>query len=68
MTDVFEGLDTSSRIKGVLASRGKTQNDLAELLGVSAETVSARMKSNKWDVTELKTIAAEYGVDPTDLI
>lgn len=68
MNNVFEGLDTSSRIRGILASRSKTQGDLAVLLNLTPETITTRMKQNKWEVEELKVIAAEFGIVPTDLI
>jgi DNA-binding XRE family transcriptional regulator len=68
MNDVFEGLDTSSKIKGVLASRSKTQAELAMLLRLTPETITARMKQNKWEVEELKTIAAEFNLTINDLV
>ncbi len=68
MNTVFNGLDTSNRIRGILASRGKTQVELGKLLSLTPETISARMKNNKWEVEELKIIAAEYGVETADLI
>ena len=68
MADVFKGLDTSSRIRGILASRGKTQAELAHLLRITPETISSRMKSNKWEVAELLVIAEAYGLDTKDLL
>jgi hypothetical protein len=68
MNKVFEGLNTSERIRGVIASRGRTQVDLASLLGLTPETITNRMKLNKWEVEELKVIAGEFGIEPTDLI
>lgn len=68
MNNVFEGLDTSDRIRGILTSRGKTQGDLAKLLNMTQATISARMKQNKWEVEELKVIASEFGITPTDLL
>ncbi len=68
MNSIFNGLDTSDRIKGIISSRGKTQGDLAALLKLTPETISARMKNNLWKVEELKIIAIEYGVETTDLI
>lgn len=68
MSNVFEGLNTSERIKGILSSRGKTQGDLSRLLNMTQATISGRMKDNKWEVEELKIIAAEFGILPTDLI
>jgi len=68
MNTVFNGLDTSDRIRGIIASRGKTQVELGKLLGLTPETISARMKYNKWEVEELKKIATEYGIETSDLI
>ena len=68
MNTVFYGLDTSDRIRGIIASRGKTQVELGKLLGLTPETISARMKYNKWEVEELKKIAAEFGIETADLI
>jgi hypothetical protein len=68
MSTVFNGLDTSNRIKGILASRGKTQVELGRLLSLTPETISARMRLNKWEVEELKKISAEYDVEMNDLV
>jgi hypothetical protein len=68
MSDIFKGLDTSDRIRGILSSRGKDQVDLAKLLKMTPVTITARMKANQWKVEELKKIAAEYGVLITDLV
>ncbi len=68
MDNVFEGLNTSDRIRGILASRKKTQGELATLLKMTPETISARMKLNKWEVEELTVIGKEFNVDPKDLI
>jgi transcriptional regulator with XRE-family HTH domain len=68
MNGILEGLDTTSRIKALIASRNITQADFAKTLSVTPETISNRMRTGKWDVAELKTIAAEYGIEITDLI
>ena len=68
MDNVFEGLNTSDRIRGILASRKKTQGDLAMILKMTPETISARLKLNKWEVEELSIIGIEFNVDPKDLI
>ncbi len=68
MNTVFKGLDTSNRIKGILASRGITQAELAQILSLTPETISARMKNNKWDVEELKSIAKHFNVEMNDLV
>lgn len=68
MAAVFDDLDTSSKIKGILASRGKTQAELAALLKMTPETITSRMRQNKWEVEELKVIAAEFGITVTDLV
>jgi DNA-binding XRE family transcriptional regulator len=68
MASVFNGLDTSDRIRGIIASRGKTQADLGTLLGLTPETICTRLKNNKWEVEELKVISAAYDVEMNDLV
>jgi hypothetical protein len=68
MSNIFNGLDTSDRLKGILASRGKTFADLATLLELTTVTISSRMKDNTWKVEELKKVAAAYEVKIQDLI
>jgi transcriptional regulator with XRE-family HTH domain len=68
MSTVFSGLDTSDRIRGIIASRGKTQADLGKLLKLTPETISGRMKNNRWEVEELKVISKEFDVEMNDLV
>jgi hypothetical protein len=68
MNTVFNGLNTSERIRGILASRGRTHAELGRLLKLTEPTISARMKMNKWEVEELKIIAAAYNVEMNDLV
>jgi transcriptional regulator with XRE-family HTH domain len=68
MNNWLNGLDTSGKIKVLLTAKGKTEQDLADLLGISRATVINHMAENRWDVKELAAIATAYGVEPTDLI
>jgi hypothetical protein len=68
MDSVFEGLDQSRKIKVFLAAKKITQADFAIAMKCTPETISNRMKSGKWDVTDLKKVAEHYKVELTDLI
>uniref|UniRef100_A0A6M3JWX2 Putative DNA binding, helix-turn-helix domain containing protein n=1 Tax=viral metagenome TaxID=1070528 RepID=A0A6M3JWX2_9ZZZZ len=68
MESIFEGLDQSRKMKVFLAAKNITQSDLATAMKCTPETISNRMKSGKWDITDLKKVAEYYGVDLTDLI
>jgi DNA-binding XRE family transcriptional regulator len=68
MGSLFDGLDTTDKIRGLLASRNHNQPELAKILDVTSETISNRMRSRKWEIGELKKIAEAYGVDVYDLI
>lgn len=67
MDSITEGLNTSGKINALMGSRKVTQKDLAELLGVTSETISNRLAANRWDVKDLDRIAAAYNVDVQDL-
>jgi len=68
MSNIFEGLDTSSKVRGFIASRGLTQVELGKLLDLTPETITARMKNQTWTVAELKTLAEKYGIEATELL
>lgn len=69
MDSITEGLNTSGKINALMGSRTPkiTQKDIAELLGVTSETISNRLAANRWDVKDLDRIAAAYNVDVQDL-
>jgi len=68
MNGILEGLDTSSKIKALMATRNLVQYDIALLLGITTETVRQRMNANRWEVNDLKKMADAYGIDVTDLV
>jgi transcriptional regulator with XRE-family HTH domain len=56
-------------VRGYLASRGKTQADLASHLGISQQSVSRRLTGGQpFNVVELQQVAEFLGVRVTDLI
>jgi transcriptional regulator with XRE-family HTH domain len=68
MESIFEELGQSRKIKVFLAAKNITQSDFATAMGCTPETISNRMKSGKWDITDLKKVAKHYQVELTDLI
>lgn len=56
-------LTTSEKIKIELARRNMTQTELAEKLGLNKMTISQRISSNAWKVSELYYIKHELGFD-----
>lgn len=68
MNGILEGLDTSSKIKALMATRNLTQADIASLLEMTTETIRQRMNANRWEISELKKIAITYGIEVNDLI
>ena len=68
MSDLLRDTNTSQRIKGILGARGATLKDLSMVLSVTPQTIYSRMASDDWSIEDIKKIAAEYNVDPRDLI
>ena len=68
MNNILEGLDTAGKVKALMAVRGVNQTELSKTMGVSLGTVTNRFDKNDWEVSELRKIAAAYGVELTDLI
>ena len=68
MESIFEGLGQSRKMKVFIAAKDITQADLAKVMGCTPETITNRMKSGRWDVTDLKKVAEHYKVELTDLI
>lgn len=67
MDSILRGFNASEKIKAIMVTRKVTQADIANLLGVTSETISNRLAADKWDYKELDKIAEKYGVDPKDL-
>ena len=68
MNSILDGLDTSGKIKALMATRKVTQLELANVLGVTLPTIGNRFDANFWHVDDLKKIAETYNVEVTDLI
>ena len=68
MNNILEGLDTAGKVKALMAVRGVNQTELAATMGVSIGTIGNRFEKNDWEVSELRKIAAAYGIDVTDLV
>lgn len=45
---MFDG----NRLKGVIVSKGKTQEEIAKKLGIAPKTFSLKIKSGKFDLIE----------------
>jgi len=68
MEELFKGLNTSEKVRLLMATKNASKVDVAKLLAVTDETIRNWMKANTWDINDLKKIANEYGVEVTDLI
>lgn len=61
--------DLSANIRAELARRGKSQGDLAELLGITRQGVSQRLLGRvDWRISELQAIAAMLGTTVGQLV
>lgn len=57
-----------ANVKAELARRGKTQRDLADLLGLSTQAISRRLTGRlPFDVDELSAVAAYLGMPVASL-
>lgn len=56
-------LTTSEKVKIELSRKKMTQKELAEKLGVKEMTISQRISSNAWKVTEIYYMKTELGFD-----
>nr|DAT81708.1 MAG TPA: SOS-response transcriptional repressor [Caudoviricetes sp.] len=54
-------MDMSTEIKVMLTRSGKTQIELAEMLGTSQGNLGNKLKRNKWTVNEVEDIADKLG-------
>ena len=68
MSNVFEGLGTVEKVRGLMAAHNLSMADVAKELNVSLGTVSNRFALNDWSVAEIKALAEKFGVEITDLI
>jgi transcriptional regulator with XRE-family HTH domain len=68
MNGMLDGLNTSGRLRVLMAAKGLTQVDLAAVLDVTRETIVNRFDANRWLIDDLKKISDKYGVDVTELI
>ena len=59
-----------SRLKGIMAFHGDTNKDLAELLGISEQSVSNKINENgtEFKQGEIRIIADEYGLSPDEVV
>ena len=61
--------DLSANIRAELARRGKSQGDLAQLLGITRQGVSQRLLGRvDWRISELQTIAEMLGTTVGQLV
>ena len=65
---IFNGINTSGKIKAVLAAHDVTFKGLAVTLGLTPETITTRMRENNWKLQELKAIASIFEIDVGDLV
>lgn len=69
MDSILNEFDTTSeKIKALIGGRGDSYKDLAELLGVTSETIGNRMSANRWAITDVEKIAVRYGIDAVKLL
>ncbi len=58
----------TAKIKGLMAQNDDTQQNIADLIGVSRYTVNKMLKSDDWRVSDLAKIAEHYGLTVKDLL
>ncbi len=68
MDTIFNGLNTSEKIRLLMASKDVTKTELGKLLGVTDETVRNWMRADAWDKNDLIKVAEHLGVGISDLI
>jgi hypothetical protein len=68
MNGIFQNLDTSGKVKALLALKNVTHVEISNLLGVTPETIRNRMVDKRWDIEDLKKIAKRCEIDVTELI
>lgn len=68
MNSLFEGLNTSGKIRALMATRNISQIDLAALLDCTDETVRNWLKADRWDKNDLIKIADKFDINVHDLI
>lgn len=59
-----------ARLKSVMALHGDTYRSLAELLGISEQSVSSKINENgtEFKQGEIKIIAVEYNLSPEEVV
>jgi DNA-binding Xre family transcriptional regulator len=68
LNNFFEGLDTSGKLRLLMAAKNMSASDLAKLLDCTRETINHRFEANRWRVNDLQKIAVVLEVKPQDLI
>lgn len=63
MDDILEGLNASGKLKVVMTAKNKTQADIADILGVTRETINNRLEADRWLLNDLKKIASVLEID-----
>ena len=58
----------TAKIRGLMAQNYETQQNIAELLGISRYTVNKTLKTGDWRISDLAKIAEHYGLTIKDLI
>lgn len=61
-------MSLKSNVKNILKSRCQTQNDLAQLLGISYQSVSLKLnRRSSFTYDELFAIATAYNLTPDEV-
>ncbi len=56
------------KVRKLLAKYGQTQNDLAQLLGVTYQSISIKLNGkSSFTLNEVRTIATIYGLGPQEV-
>lgn len=59
----------TANVRAEMARRNKTQTDVADLLGISQNGVSRRLRGETaWRVHELRALADDFGVPVSSLV
>ena len=68
MDGILKDVDTSKKIKAIMAIKGLNKQVVADLLDVTEATIRNRLNDDRWNIKDLQKIADAYDVNVHDLI
>jgi hypothetical protein len=65
---ILEGLNTSDKIRALIAVNKVNRNAVSAHLEITPETLRDRLDNNRWKSTDLQKLAVLFKIDVRDLI